>query len=79
MLGFSNMTSKADEFSEDNQIYQFSNKVKLAYNFRGGKNQSLNIFDYSDYKVMFLPFFLNQIIIKGELRAHESGLFYCSN
>ena len=54
MLGFSNMTSKADEFSEDNQIYQFSDKEKLDFNVNLSWSQDMihfppfNLSDDSD-------------------------------
>ena len=54
MLGFSNMTSKADEFNEDNQIYRFSDKEKLDFNVNLSKSQDMihfppfNLSDDSD-------------------------------
>ena len=41
ILGFSNMTSQADEFSEDNEIYQFLNKEKLDFNINLSKSQDM--------------------------------------
>ena len=48
------MTSKADEFSEDNQIYQFSDKEKLDFNMNLSKSHDMinfppfNLSDDSD-------------------------------
>ena len=62
MLGFSNMTSKADEFSEDNQIYQFSDEEKLDFNINLSKSLDM---------IHFPPFSLSDDTDNSDDDAHQ--------
>ena len=58
------MTSQADEFSEDNQIYQFLNKEKLDFNINLSKSQDM---------IHFPPFNLSDDSDNSDDDAHPSA------